>query len=194
MDERSRRRNISFNRLPSINKGVTILWIDKPSLSIADYMEPFSESDHTVLYYTKVAQSIKYIKRANAHQYLIVILNKLELKSPQNILTRFQQCRKVRTILVVASDGEDFDFLISQTSASSTTSVYRDRNDMLIHLRTHIKDVALSDDDGLLKSYGDREKSLRDLRHELGSYMWNCCYCCKYRRLLSPYMSCFLLQ
>ncbi len=184
-DEISRRRNLSFSRLPSIGSGVTVLWLDNPSLSIADYVESFSQSDHTVLYYTKVTQSIKYIKRASAHQYFIVVLNKLYLKSSQNVLIRFQQCQNVRIILIVASDDEDMDFLMLQRDISSKTSVYRDRDTMLIHLQRSIEAAAFSYDDGLLRNCGSKEKSLRDLRHELGSYVWNCCHCCKYKTSLS---------
>jgi hypothetical protein len=176
------RRNIPFNRLPSIGRGVSVLWLDNPSLPIAECAESFSQTDHNVLYYTKVAQFMKYVKRASVHQYLIVVLNKLDLKSSQNVLIRLQQCQNVRTIFIVASDDENMDLFMLQMAISSTTSIYRDRDAMLIHLQKSIKDAAFSDDDDvLLRSYGVTEKSLRDLRYELGPYMWNCCHCCKYK-------------
>lgn len=179
-----RKANIALRRLPSIRASITVVWIEDPCTSSQLFDEKMNRSDplynHFIVWYSSILKSIKYFKQARSYERIIVVvlvddsssINK-EASIKVTDIIQLGQYPQIRSILVVSSTT-DFSSNIGDNT-KKTVEIFVNYQSMLIRLQQLMKEVEESDDD-LFTIFRQRDKSLRDVRQELGPFVWSHSY------------------
>lgn len=99
--------------------------------------------------------------------YIIVVLHGVEL------FDKVYECEQVHTILIVDSDSKSK--LNTIEHHSKTVSIFEESDLMMIKLEEVIKNVecqATYQTDGMFSTLNQKDVSLRDLQHAIGSSIW----------------------
>lgn len=177
-------RNISTHRLPWTRSAITMIFLSSRSISLKKEIEIFTRLrvsyDHTILCYTKLSKAIKYVNRAISHEYLIIVINELDLRSSQYFIYRCEQNRQVRAILIKAPKDEDLGPIMAMMTHFNKVFVYQESDALFIQLQQLLHDATQEmDNDGLIIASDGKVKALRDVRHELGAFAWGYSNVCK---------------
>lgn len=200
--DRQKAYNIPLRRLPSIRSGVTLIWLEDPNLSSSnESVEAIARlralKNYYVLHYTALSKCIKYLKRARSYERAIIIIgisdDHNDLKETSISVTdvsRLCSYRQVQSIFIVSSTVKEIN---SDTENNSATNVrkdmekvigiFRNHRSMFIQLQNLISETEECDD-GLFSAFNLREKALRDVRHELGAFVWSHSYRGEYNFLI----------
>jgi hypothetical protein len=187
-------RNTPLRRLPSIRGGVTFIWLEDSSLS-----SPYESGktiarlralkDCYILHYTTVSKCIKYLKRARSYESIILVLvisgAYADPNKASTVITdvsRLSDYHQVQSILILSSTSKEID---SNTENDSLRKIQKDTNKLIgiFHdhqsifcQMEHLISETEESDDGLFSAFNRREKALRDVRHELGAFVWSHSY------------------
>ena len=126
-------------------------------------------NDYIVLYSQK-SKCIEYLtSNKRKSEYVIVVLYGIE------VLDEACQCEQVRSILVVSSEKEACKKNFNEYSQhTKVMGIFEESNSMMIKLPQAIADVevqALEKDIGIFSTFDRKQRSLRDLRQELASFL-----------------------
>jgi hypothetical protein len=130
--------------------------------------------------HTKVQQFMKCIKRLPSYEYVIALLDDIDLMTLKNVISRLQQCRQIKAILIVTSSNmldvkqhHDIFEMFADVDQKKTIAIFDEYELMfaqlqqLIHTaneRCEVNDVFIT--------LNRKQKALRDLRQELGPFLW----------------------
>ncbi|CAF1373548.1 unnamed protein product [Adineta ricciae] len=199
MSQLNRKSNRSdrFSRRPSsLRTGFTIILYNGSNLES-------NESDKInnciraldncyIFHCTNNSKCIKYLKRAQRHEYIVIVFNgSIGLISPTQI-AELCQYKQIQHIFIISRMNEqnastDTDLSVyTRDEVNIIAGVFRDCESLGARLQQLISEVNESDDD-LFTFVNQSEKALRNLRDELGPYIWSQTY----RVILSamPYSS-----
>jgi vacuolar-type H+-ATPase subunit F/Vma7 len=166
-------RNIPVRQLPTIQTGVSIVWLENSQCS------PLQDTDIRlgtfnnrcfVVCYSKVSKCVKFLKRARSRDYVIVVIVSYAIEALRRMLYRLQQHRIAQAILVVSPSVDAIDHLLL---ISDRIIGFQDQKAMLDHLEqliSEIEDQSLGG--GLFTTSNRQEKALKDLRLEFGEFIW----------------------
>jgi len=179
-----RKANIALRRLPSIRASITVVWIADPCTLSQLFDEKMNRPDptysHYIVWYSSILKSIKYFKQARSYERIIVVVLVDDSSSINNEalikltdIIHLGQYPQIRSILVVSSNT-DFSLNIGDNT-KKTVEIFVNYKSMFIRLQQLMKEVEESDDD-LFTIFRQRDKSLRDVRQELGPFVWSHSY------------------
>jgi hypothetical protein len=178
------RRNPSTHHLPSLRNGITVMWLTNRASLLKGDIEMVTRLqalyEYTFLYYTKMSKAIKYMNRAKPYEYLIVVINELDLRFSKTAFGQLQQSRQVRTILVAVKKKEELDFITTVTEMFDKIAICEQHESLSVQLQQLLQ-VATEhiENDETFITYNSNEKALRDVRHELGAFAWGYSNVCK---------------
>jgi hypothetical protein len=134
-----------------------------------------------IVWYSSILKSIKYFKQARSYERIIVVvlvdddsssINKEALIKLTDMI-QLGQYPQIRSILVVSSTT-DFSSNIGDNT-KKTVEIFVNYQSMFIRFQQLMEEVEESDDD-LFTIFRQRDKSLRDVRQELGPFVWSHSY------------------
>jgi hypothetical protein len=184
----------SLARFSSVQNGISFV-----SLSNLDHCllhnhdELLANIDRrcSITRHTKVQQFIKCIKRLPSYEYVIALLDDIDCMTLKNIISRLQQCRQIKAILIVTSSNmlnakqrRDIFEIFTNVDLKKTIEIFDEYQPMfaqlqqLIHTaneRCEVNDVFIT--------LSRKQKSLRDLRQELGPFLWIHTFRCEFRHI-----------
>lgn len=170
-------RNPSVRHLSSLRAGITIIWLTSRTLMLKNDIEMVTRLqdlyDCSFLYYTKTSKAFKYMNAAKSCEYLIVVINELDLRFTKAIFSQLQENRQIRTVIMVTNEKKELDSTISTAEASDKIVICRERESLLALLQHLLEDATqqIENDDNFI-TYNANERALRDVRHELGAFVW----------------------
>jgi hypothetical protein len=168
----------------------TVLWLENPELTSSNgddetsaFLSTFNK--HCILRYTSISRCRKYFKRVRSYERIIIVIviNVVDNKSLFDVddISRLCQYPQLQSILIVSPKNEDNgDGLICkipkpQEDTTALISVFHDHQLMFTRLKQLLSKLEEVDDNYFLR-FNKREKSLRDVRHELGISVWSHSY------------------
>ena len=133
----------------------------------------------SVTCHSSVRKFIKCIKQLPSCEYVITLLNELDLEISKDVISRLRQCRQVKEILIVRCCNIDYakkDFsseMISDVGISKAIENFNEHQLMFVRLKEliHVAKEQLENDTIFITLNG-KQNALRDLRQELGSFIW----------------------
>ncbi|CAF3704779.1 unnamed protein product [Rotaria socialis] len=183
--------NISLRRLPSIRSGVTVFWIedsDNSSSWLTNIQAAVANINTRILGYTRLSKCIKYLKQATSYEHVIAIFivnnsanDNNEVSMLTNDLCRIREYSQIHSILVVShmniADGKDMTKMLKNSSNGfgQVLEVFSDCQSMSVRLQQLI-DILQEVDDEVHKPFNQRVQSLRDVRQQLGGFIWSCSF------------------
>ena len=163
-----------FDRSRRIRAGLTILVLNCQGtffLKIPNY--------HHVVCVNSMNQCEKYFKKSPWHEKIVFVLIDYHQTINQTYLLKFDQIKRI-LIVRLSQDQPEKSMEISDSnenteSKSKIIDVFDDCQSANAHLQETI--VAIEqEDDGLFSTFNKNERSLIDVREELGSFVWNHSY------------------
>ncbi|CAF1124670.1 unnamed protein product, partial [Rotaria magnacalcarata] len=171
----NQQNRISSRRLPTIRSGFVVLWIEDKNTSLSlsnaliDIIERIrSLKNCLVVRYGGISKGIKYLKKARSYERVILILIIKHIESAT--ITRFKPYQQIRSILIVLSEQNNNELIYSGKNERIQTFLNHEM--MFIRLETLLNEPQPYDD-GLFIAINRKEKSLRNLHQELGSFVWS---------------------
>ncbi len=181
----------SLTRLSSIQNGISLVSLSNqdPCL-LHKYDELLANISHlcSVTRCTKIQQFMKCIKRLPSYEYVVVLLDDLDLSTLKNVISRLQQCRYVKVVLIVTSlnrlnGNEDYFTFDMRTddSINKTIETFGEHHSMFVRLQ-QLLSVAKDqfDVNNVFITLNRKQKALRDLRQELGPFLWTHTFRCEF--------------
>ena len=188
-------QNIPFRYLPSICDGVTVLWLENLYCSLSPSNASYETIDrlrtlnnHHILHYTTVSECLKYLERTGSFERVIIVMvmNDASIVGKTSItaanVSRFHHYQQVQSIFIVSLAKEINDNIMLNFSKNAridditkVVGVYLDHQSMFVQLQ-QLLDETEEHNDELFTTFNQREKSLRDVDHELGKYVWSHSY------------------
>ena len=172
-------------RFSSIQNGISFI-----SLSHRDHCRLHKYDKHfadlgrlcSVIRHTKLQQFLRCIKRLPTYEYVIVLLDDFEVSISKNVILRLEQYRQIRAILTINAEGEDkLSFHLSANEEmSKTIETFGEYQSMFVRLEQLLH--AAKDRfniHNLFITLNRNQKALRDLRQELGPFLWTHTFRCK---------------
>ena len=189
-----RTHDIPLRRLPSIRGGVTLICIEDSALSSPTKSDEMiarlrALKNYYILRYTKVSKCIKYLKRARSYESVIVLIvmsgehtDRKETSIAATDVSRLYHYHQVQTIIIISptikqidSDTENDLLTVVRKDTDKVIGIFRDHQSAYVRLQQLISETE-EFDDGLFSTFNRREKALRDVRHELGAFVWSHSY------------------
>ena len=134
--------------------------------------------------YSNVSRCLKLLKRAQFHNNAIIIMvnrdssfiDKEKLISIVDDIFRLQQNQQIQSILVIYINENDKNLQIhfvndALKNVSKVIGVFHNHETMLIRFQ-QLLNTFKNSNDGLFSIFNSRCKSLRDVRNELGPFVW----------------------
>jgi hypothetical protein len=187
-----------------MRSGVTVIWLeDSSSLTLSEnrnnemFVDLVVKKKYHVLRYTCISKCLKYLKRARAHEHVIVVMissDSNSIRKETSItaadIRRLYEYRVVQSILVLSQTLKDSDNtsiqLSEKTKIDSTTIVEIFHDYPLLFSRLQfLLNITGNLDDDLFTAFNARERALQDVRQQLGAYVWNHTYIGKFVDLLT---------
>ncbi len=173
---------VSLHRLPSIRTGVSLIWLENPSLLSKECNETVNRlralDNCHIFCYKNVSACFKYLKRAKSYERIIVVMNVYNDSIITTDISRLCQYQQIQSIFIVTlitdkANGVDIDLSVNtRDEIAKIGGVFNDYQTLFDRLKQLMNEVD-EFDDGLFTFFNRPEKALRDLRHELGSYIWS---------------------
>jgi len=178
--------NSKLHRRSSIYGGVSLLIIDNP----AHHSNPEDKNLHMnfvnycfVFRCTNLLQCIKYFKKACSREYVILLFHHFDKDTMHTMISQLDQYQQIQSIFILHSfDNEDnVQYKINNNNESKCSygsgikliqsfcewkPLFTSLRKLIIETENSLKDV------GLFTMCNSPEKALRDLRRELGSFVW----------------------
>lgn len=180
-------------RFSSIQNGISFIsFSDRDHCLLHKYDKHFTDLGRlcSVIRHTKLQQFLRSIKRLPTYEYVIVLLDDLEFPIWKNIITRLQQYRQIRVILIITSNPviiqaieEDDKFrchMNANDEANKMIEIFGEYSSMFVRLEQLLhaaKDQF--DSHNIFITLNRNQKALRDLRQELGPFLWTHTFRCK---------------
>jgi hypothetical protein len=120
------------------------------------------------------------MSKQTRNDHVIVILHNVE------ILDQTHNCEQVHAILLIIPDSDKNKNVIIEEDYKKVVGVFKDQNSMLIKLQQVIVDVehqVAQDVEGVFSTFIRKERTLQDVRHEFGLFMWRQVFKSKYKSL-----------
>lgn len=178
--------NAKLRRIISIYGGVSLLILHNSSqyLNSDDKNLHINFTNYCFVYYCKdISQCIKYFKKASSHEYVILLFYDFDKDKIQAIVSQFDQYQQIQAIFILHSSinndnleyklNDDNDNKCSYKSGIKLVKNFRERESLVSSLQQVIIEIGHNvKDGGLFNICNSPEKALRDLRQELGSFVW----------------------
>jgi hypothetical protein len=179
--------NYRSRRVASIHEGVSLLIVDNPS----QHVDSEEKNLHLnfinycfVFRCTDLLQCIKYLKKASRREYVILLFHNFDKDKIQTMISQLDQYQQIQAIFVLhrSNNTDDVSCETHYKNAGNTCS--HESKIKLIQnssegepLLTSVQQLIISTkknlkDTGLFSMCNSPEKALRDLRQELGSFVW----------------------
>ncbi len=184
MSQSSNKRTyqVSLRRLPSIRTGITLIWLENPSLLSRECDETINRlrvlDNCHILCYKNVSACFKYLKRARSYERIIIVMNVYNDSIITADISRLCQYRQIQSIFVMSLSANKDNCVAIDLSANirdeiaKLGGIFHDYQALFDRLKKLMDEIDEFDDD-LFTFFNRPEKALRDLRHELGPYIWS---------------------
>ncbi|CAM4839014.1 unnamed protein product [Rotaria magnacalcarata] len=124
--------------------------------------------DCSMVRYEIVSKSIRYLKRVRSYESIILILIMKDIKC--KTITRFDSYRQIQSNLIVrTSQNDNEDILIYQCELIHMSM----NHEMILKKMKTLLNEPLAYDNGLFTAINRKEKSLRNVHQEFGSFIWS---------------------
>lgn len=167
--------DIPLHSLGPNREAITVVWFN-PVLSKAKInsstMAHLRLLRHYVLIYTDQTLCVEYLTaKMNRWEHIILVIEGAEVSD------EVYQCDQVKWILFVRSDDRRNSSIREEKSShcSKMVTVCEDEESVVAELTRVIENVQQQTSqqlDGVFKTLGKKERSLRDLHAQLGSSLW----------------------
>jgi hypothetical protein len=165
-------RDIPIYRLFPNRENITLIWFDsmlsETNTSNSTLIQLRALNDY-VLFYTKKAMFLEYLmSKIKKSDHIIVVLYNIE------ILGKIHECEQVHAILMVDSNNTMNKSMIMAEYYPKLIGIFEDRESVLIKLPQVIAGVEHQVAQGVGNTFTTfrKERALRDVRHELGPFLW----------------------
>ena len=173
IDKNSRRR------IPLVCRGIILIWIEEPCVPLSlseECKEIYTRINALRKYHTirctNVSRCIRFVKRARSYERIIVVL--ITCRVPTADFSELSNCKQVQSVLIVTPDKTDNNNIPDNNIKQ--TYVFSDCQFMFVKLQKMVdEDLQISNEDGLT-IINQREKALRDVRQDLGPFVWSHSY------------------
>ena len=163
--------DIPANRLIPNQEDVSLVWFN-PELIDTDVLDSSLSHLRTlndyVLFYTQKSLYLEYLmSEQKRNDHIIVILHDIEFLDQTN------HCEQVDAILLMNMNRHAN--VINERDHQKVVGIFENTNSMLVKLKQVIADVehhAAQNVREIFSTFNRRERVLRDVRHELGLFMW----------------------
>ncbi|UJR16869.1 hypothetical protein I4U23_003767 [Adineta vaga] len=174
-----------FRRPSSLRIGITIILHEEPHLvsnnsdTINNHIRALNNC--YIFHCTNNLKCIKYLKRAQRHEYIIILYNIINDSINISQIAELCQYQQVQHIFIVSLTNEQHESIDTDLSVYTRNEinkiggVFYDYKSLEIRLQQQINELNDSDDD-LFTFVNQSEKALRNLREELGPYIWSQTY------------------
>ncbi|CAF4016670.1 unnamed protein product [Rotaria sp. Silwood1] len=123
-----------------------------------------------IVYYSSIRKCVKYLKRTRSREYVIVIIVSYPMETIQRVIHRFQQFGVIQTMFVIYSDGDTNNHL---SLITDNLHVFRTQESMFELLEKRIEEIEEQNlNGGLFTTFYRKEKSLKDVREDLPTFVW----------------------
>lgn len=202
-------RNIPSRRLPEIRGGLTVIWLENPELSLyyrsnetMDWLNTLKNC--YVLRYATVSKCVKHLKRARTYESLILIIvisgahvDASKVSTVNSNISQFSKYHQVQSIFVFSpatrrtgGDSETDSLINVQKDGTKLFGIFHDHQSMFFQMQKLISEIE-EPDDGLFSAFNRREKALKDVRQELGAFVWSHSYRGQSTSLIRIYITSF---
>ena len=165
--------------MPLIRGGITVISLEQHYQSLVstnEYESKIAEinssNKYFILRYTSISRCVQYFKRMRSYENVFLILH-CNTTGDINV-TRFNKYYQIRSIFVVANEkivGYDHVW-VDQTKHVHIFYDYQSLFEKLDHLMSDTQES----DDSLFAIFNERERALRNVRQELGPFVWSQSY------------------
>jgi hypothetical protein len=177
-----RAHDIPIRCLPSLRTGLNLIWIDDMCSFSALRAETLDRlraiNTCTIVLYTNVSKCLKYLKQAKAYERTVLVINIDRNLIDFNDISRLLQYKQVQCILIVISADDtnsstniDLQNKI-RTEMIKRCEVIHDYQSLLNRFDHLLKEADQFDDDFFV-FFNRTEKSMRNLRNDLSTYIWS---------------------
>jgi len=107
------------------------------------------------------------MSKQKRNEHVIVILNNMD------ILDETHNCEQVYVILLLIPDNNKN--MIIEEDYKKVVGIFKDQNSMVVKLQEVIADIEhdiAQNMENIFSTFNRKERSLRDLRHELTPFVW----------------------
>lgn len=162
-------------RLPAVSCPTTIFWLHDPTCLQSDedwetFDESSDEKNYHIFQYSSVSKCIKHLKCLRSSDR-IVIASMMDIRQHAS---RFRRYPQLYSILVLLPEHVDASTVFLDGMHVSITT-FHDPSSMLVRLKQLIAELTEYDDAPFV-AYNEEERSLHDLREELGLFVWGHSY------------------
>lgn len=164
-------RDIPIGNLPISRPSITIAWLENPR-SMINRMYTFLDNDHySVIFYSNIRKCIKSLKRTRSRDYVIIVLVSYSIDVIHQMIERLRRYRLVQSIYIVTSDGNIIEWF---ASTRNNIQVFENKSTMLDQLECFLNDIhKVNFEGGLFTTFNQKERALKDIRDQLGTFLWN---------------------
>jgi hypothetical protein len=132
----------------------------------------------TIVLYTNVSKCLKYLKQAKAFERIVLVMNIDRNRIGFNDVSRLLQYEQVQCIIIVTSaDDKNSSTNIDLQNKIRIEMIKRCEvihdYQSLINRFDHLLKEADQFDDDFFVFFNRTEKSMRNLRNELSTYIWS---------------------
>ncbi|CAF0905405.1 unnamed protein product [Rotaria sordida] len=166
-------RDIPARRLPENRSGITLVWLENISCSSCDdnqvRLHSFSNRCF-IVYYSSIPKCIRYLKQTQPREYVIAIIVSYPMETIQHIIHRFKQFGVIQTMFVIYSDRDADNHL---SLIIDNVHIFQTQESMFELLEKRIEEIEERNlNDGLFTTFCQKEKSLKDVREDLATFVW----------------------
>ncbi len=179
--------NYRSRRTASIHEGISLLIVGNP----LQHLDSEEKNLHLkfinycfVFRCTNLLQCIKYFKKASRREYVILLFHNFDKDKIQTMISQLGQYQQIQAIFVLhcSNNTDDVSYETHFKNAGNTCSheskikliqsssegepLLSKVQQLIIDTKNNLKDA------GLFSMCNSPEKALRDLRQELGSFVW----------------------
>lgn len=177
--------NSKLRRILSIGRDVSLIIMENPSTHLYSEDKNLYLSfldDYFIFRYTNLSQCIKYFKKASRQEYVILLFYGFDKDNIETMISQLDQCEQLKTIFILySSNNDDVQYKMhnnngSKCSSGTSTKLIKsfyEWESLSTSLQQHIIEAKNGlKDAGLFNMCSSPENALRDLRRELGSFVW----------------------
>lgn len=178
------RWNMSVHDLNPNREGITLVWFDRTlteanALNLSfDHLRMLN--DYILIYSEKTLYMDYLQSEEKRHNSVISILHDTEN------LDETHDCEQVQAILLISSSENDEDKKKIETTEkkyNKVIGIFEDQSSMFEKLQqiiVHVEHQLAQNMTNIFSSFNPKERSLKDVREELVSFMWSHVFKCKY--------------
>jgi hypothetical protein len=161
-------------RATFVHEGISLIIIDNPLQHFDSEKKNFhlNFNDYCFVFRcTALSQCIKYFKKASRQEYVILLFHNFDKDKIQMMIEQLNQYQQIQAIFVL-NRSSNINKVSCETHSKNIENFTEDEP-LLNKIRQLITDTKNNlKDAGLFSMCNSPEKALRDLRKELGSFVW----------------------